>query len=81
MKKIELVEDIDRIKKRWSVQIVKIGAAVFTAWGALAAAGLTSTVPPWVPQAVAALGFVGAFVAAYLAQPNLPPATEKDETP
>ena len=72
MTKIELVEDLDAIRKRWSVQIVKIGAAVFTAWGMLAATGLAGSVPPWVPQAVAAIGFAGAFVAAYLAQPNLP---------
>jgi hypothetical protein len=72
MKKIKLVENRAAIKKRWSVKIIKVGAAAFTAWGALTAAGLVSTVPPWVPQAVAALGFVGAFLAAYLAQPDLP---------
>lgn len=72
MKKIKLVADRATIKKRWSVKIIKVGAAAFTAWGALTAVGLVSTVPPWVPQAVAAVGFVGAFLAAYLAQPDLP---------
>lgn len=78
MKKIKLVVDRATIKKRWSVKIIKFGAAAFTAWGALTAAGLVDTVPSWVPQIIAAVGFVGAFLAAYLAQPNLP---EQDQKP
>lgn len=72
MKKIKLVSDRASIKKRWSVKIIKVGAAAFTAWSALTAAGLVATVPSWVPQVVASVGFVGAFLAAYLAQPDLP---------
>ena len=78
MKKIKLVVNRARIRKRWSVKIIKAGAAAFTAWGGLTAAGLVDTVPAWVPQAIAAVGFVGAFLAAYLAQPNLP---EQDKMP
>ena len=78
MKKIKLVVNRARIRKRWSVKIIKAGAAAFTAWGGLTAAGLVDTVPAWVPQAIAAVGFVGAFLAAYLAQPNLP---EQDKKP
>lgn len=79
MKKFVLVDDLDRITKRWSVKIIKLGAGAFTAWGALTAAGLASTVPPWVPQLIAGAGFLGALLAAYTAQPSLSETPKADD--
>lgn len=69
---MKFVDDIEAISKRWSVQIVKLGAAASGAWLALTSAGLTANVPAWVPQAVAGVVFLAAVLAAYLPQANLP---------
>lgn len=71
---IALVNNIEHISRRWSVKIVKFGAAASAGWLALTAVGLTSGVPVWAPQIIAGLIFAGAAVASYLAQPGLPEA-------
>lgn len=71
---MKLVDDIEATSKRWSVQIMKLGTAATAAWLAVTAAGLASSVPAWVPQAVAGLVFLGGVIAAYLPQSNLPQA-------
>ena len=69
---INIVIDTDRITRRWSVKIVKLGAALSAGWLALTAVGLTASVPAWAPQIAAGLIFAGAVIAAYLPQSDLP---------
>lgn len=68
--KIQLVDDKGVIHRRWSVRLAKIGAAVMAGWAALTSAGLGSTLPIWVAQAVAGLILVCICGAAYLKQPE-----------
>lgn len=68
--KIRLVDDKGVIHRRWSVRLAKIGAAVMAGWAALTSAGLGSTLPIWVAQAVAGLILVCICGAAYLKQPE-----------
>lgn len=65
-----IVDDIEAISRRWSVRIVKVGAALSAGWLALTAAGMTPSVPEWVPQLIAGFIFAGAATAAYLKQPE-----------
>lgn len=67
--KIQLVDDKDAIHRRWSVRLAKLGAAVMAGWAALTSAGLGSTLPIWVAQAVAGMILVCICGAAYLKQP------------
>jgi len=73
-----LVDDIEAISRRWSVKLVKVGAALSAGWLALTAAGLTASVPAWVPQMIGGVIFVGAILASYLKQPE---KRDKCETP
>lgn len=68
--KIQFVDDKGAIHRRWSVRLAKVGAAVMGGWAALTAAGLGSTLPIWVAQAVAGLIFMCICGAAYLKQPE-----------
>lgn len=72
---MNFVADVEQITKRWSVKLAKLGAALSMAYAALAAAGLTGSIPPWVAQAIAGVIFVGVALAAYLKQGNLPDTT------
>lgn len=58
---MKLVEDFDRIKKRWSVKIIKLGAAASAGWLAVQGLGLAGSVPPWVPAAVTGVVFAAAL--------------------
>ena len=76
---MKLVEDFDRIKKRWSVKIIKLGAAASAGWLAVQGLGLAGSVPQWVPAAVTGVVFVAALVASYTAQANLPQPTKDSQ--
>ncbi|MCI1005198.1 hypothetical protein [Herbaspirillum sp. C7C8] len=79
--KIRLVDDKGVIHRRWSVRLAKIGAAVMAGWAALTSAGLGSTLPIWVAQAVAGLILVCICGAAYLKQPEPAEKGQDNETP
>lgn len=80
--KIQLVDNFERISKRYSVKLIKIGAGLSAGWLALTAIGMTNMVPPIVSQIVTTGIFIGAFVAAYLHQTGLTPEDKEidDET-
>ncbi|SDV49176.1 DUF7940 domain-containing protein [Chitinasiproducens palmae] len=63
-----------RIAGRWSVKLMAVGAAFTAAWAGVTAAGLTATFPAWFASAVAGIIFACGLGAAFLHQPNLPPA-------
>ena len=69
---MKMVDDFERITKRWSVKIIKLGAAASAGWLAVQGLGLSGSVPAWVPATVTAIVFGAALVASYTAQSNLP---------
>lgn len=74
--KIQLVDDFGRISKRYSVKLIKVGAALSSAWLALSAVGLTNSVPSIVSQIITTTIFIGAFIAAYIHQNGVSPDKE-----
>lgn len=68
--KLQIVDNIADIERRWSVRLAKVGAAIMAGWGALTGLGLVSAVPEWVPQVVAGVILVTIAGAAYLKQPE-----------
>ena len=79
--KMQLVDDKGVIQRRWSVRLATVGVAVMAAWAALTSAGLGSTLPIWVAQAVAGIILVCICGAAYLKQPEPTEKGQGDETP
>lgn len=72
--KIELVDDLGMIWKRWSVKIIVIQGAVAATYGALHIAGLAPELPDWLLLAGFLLFSAAASTVALLKQSNLPPA-------
>jgi hypothetical protein len=71
--KLQLVDDLSLIWKRWSVKIVAAQSILLLTWGAFYAAGLAPTVPEWMKGAVVVVFSLAALTAATLKQSNLPP--------
>lgn len=66
--KQRLVDDVERISKRASIIIAKLGAVASLGWAGLTAAGLTDKAPPWAGQLIAGLIFFGIAIAGYWKQ-------------
>lgn len=79
--KIQFVDDKGAIHRRWSVRLAKAGAAVMAGWAALTSAGLGSTLPTWLAQAVAGVILVCICGAAYLKQPDPAEKGQDNEAP
>jgi hypothetical protein len=69
--KLELVDDVEAIARRWSVRLAKVGAALSLGWAGLQVAGLVDKVPGWVSQIIAGIVFGGIASVAYFKQPEI----------
>lgn len=72
--KLELVDDLSLIWKRWSVKIMVIQGALAGTYATLHLAGLAPELPDWLLLIGFALFGGAASTVALLKQSNLPPA-------
>lgn len=72
--KLELVDDLSVIWKRWSVKIMIVQGAIAATYGALHLVGLAPELPDWLLLGGFVLFSGAASTVALLKQSNLPPS-------